>query len=75
MIRVPDGEFDGYDDYYESDELQAIEKIRRLREGSMPVRGDSSSIRGRHRHKASQRPRRRPNRPDGIHHRRIRKMD
>ena len=75
MIRVPDGEFDAYDDYYESDEFEAIEKIRPFRDGQMPVHGARSSIRGRHREKENYRPRRRPGRPDGMHRRRVRKIE
>lgn len=64
---------DNYDSLYDVDEFLAVEKIRREKEGSMPVRNSGSEIRGRHRSKSHRR--RGGQRPGGMHQRRIRKFD
>jgi hypothetical protein len=74
VIRLPDGESHDYDDV-DFDDLGPIEKMRPFRDGIMPVGGEGATTRGRHRSKAGQRPRRRPHRPDGMHRRRVRKME
>lgn len=61
------------EEYFDHDDLDPARGGHRTREGAMPAHNANSEIRGRHRSKAFSR--RTSNRPDGMHRRRIRKMD